>query len=176
MGSFASGVLGLARARSGRAGEAVSLLREAVTTLEHGGSKGIVGASMLTSLTEALLLAGRLDEARSVAEQALARTRELEHRIFEPWALRHLGEIAARRDPPDVDAADAAYRQALALAESFGMRPLAAHCHLGLGTLYRRAGRTKQAQEPLATATAMYCEMGMDSWLAQAEAEARTPA
>jgi class 3 adenylate cyclase/tetratricopeptide (TPR) repeat protein len=176
MGSFASGVLGLARARSGRAGEAVSLLREAVTTLEHGGSKGIVGASMLTSLTEALLLAGRLDEARSVAEQALARTRELEHRIFEPWALRHLGEIAARRDPPDVDAADAAYRQALALAESFGMRPLAAHCHLGLGTLYRRAGRTKQAQEPLATATAMYREMGMDSWLAQAEAEARTPA
>ena len=29
------------------------------------------------------------------------------------------------------------YRQALALAEEVGMRPLQAHCHRGLGTLYR---------------------------------------
>jgi tetratricopeptide (TPR) repeat protein len=131
---------------------------------------------MLTWLSEALLLSGRLDEAHAVAEQVLARTRELKHHIFEPWALRLLGEIAAHRDPPDVAAADAAYRQALALAESFGMRPVAAHCHLGLGTLYRRAGRTQEAQEHLATATTMYREMGMTFWLEQTETASRTPA
>jgi tetratricopeptide (TPR) repeat protein len=147
-----------------------------VTTLERAGSKGIVGALMLTWLSEALLLSGRLDEARSVAEQALARTRELKHRVFEPWAFRLLGEIAAPGDPPDVVAADAAYRQALALAESFGMRPLVAHCHLGLGTLYQRADQKPQAQEHLVTATTMYREMRMDFWLEQAEAAARTPA
>jgi class 3 adenylate cyclase/tetratricopeptide (TPR) repeat protein len=176
LGSFVSGVLGLARARLGRAAEAVLLLREALTSTERLGSKGIVGALMLTWLSEALLLSGRLDEARSVAEQALARTREFKHRVFEPWALRLLGEIAAHHDPPDVDAADAAYRQALALAESFEMRPLVAHCHLGLGTLYRRTGQNQQAREHLTTATKMYREMRMDSWLERAETESRTPA
>jgi hypothetical protein len=51
------------------------------------------------------------------------------------------------------------------------MRPLAAHCHLGLGKLYRRTGQREQAQEHLATATAMYREMGMTYWLEQAEVE-----
>jgi hypothetical protein len=51
------------------------------------------------------------------------------------------------------------------------MRPLVAHCRLGLGKLYRRVGHREQAQEHLATATTMYREMGMTYWLEQAEAE-----
>jgi hypothetical protein len=51
--------------------------------------------------------------------------------------------------------------------------PLVAHCHLGLGKLYRRTGQREQAQEHLTTATAMYREMGMTYWLEQAEAEIR---
>jgi hypothetical protein len=39
-----------------------------------------------------------------------------------------------------------------------------AHCHLGLGRLYRRTGERDQAQEHLTTATAMYGEMGMTYW------------
>ena len=53
------------------------------------------------------------------------------------------------------------------------MRPLIAHCHLGLGKLYRRTGKPEQAQEHLRTATAMYREMDMRFWLEQAEAEMR---
>ena len=48
---------------------------------------------------------------------------------------------------------------------------LVAHCHLGLGKLYRRTGECEQAQEHLTTATTMYREMGMTYWLEQAEAE-----
>jgi hypothetical protein len=62
-------------------------------------------------------------------------------------------------------------RQALALAEELGLRPLVAHCHLGLGKLYRRTDKREQAQEHLATATSMYREMGMTYWLEKAEAE-----
>ena len=51
------------------------------------------------------------------------------------------------------------------------MRPLIAHCHLGLGKLYRRTGRRDQAQEHLTIAATMYHEMGMRFWLAKAEAE-----
>jgi hypothetical protein len=53
---------------------------------------------------------------------------------------------------------------------SLGMRPLVAHCHLGLGKLYRRMGDREQASEHLTTATAMYREMDMRFWLEQAEA------
>jgi len=59
----------------------------------------------------------------------------------------------------------------LALAEPHGMRPLIAHCHLGLGKLYRRTGKLEQAREHLTTAATMYREMGMTYWLEKAETE-----
>jgi len=49
------------------------------------------------------------------------------------------------------------------------MRPLVAHCHLGVGKLHRRTGKREQAQEHLTTATTMYREMGMTYWLEKAE-------
>ena len=70
-----------------------------------------------------------------------------------------------------IDAAQAHYRQALALAEALGLRPLQAHCHLGLGALYRRAGTRQQAREHLTTAATMFGEMDMRYWREQAEAE-----
>jgi hypothetical protein len=51
------------------------------------------------------------------------------------------------------------------------MRPLAAHCHLGLGTLYRRTGKREQGQE--AFHPTMYRGMGLTYWLEKAEAEMR---
>jgi hypothetical protein len=68
------------------------------------------------------------------------------------------------------------YREALALAEPRGMRPLVAHCHLGLGKLSRRTGKREQAQEHLSTATTMYREMDMRFWLETAEKESELDA
>jgi hypothetical protein len=59
---------------------------------------------------------------------------------------------------------------ALTLAGELGMRPLTAHCHLGLGKLSRRTGKREQAREHLTAATTMYREMDMRFWLEQAEA------
>ena len=50
------------------------------------------------------------------------------------------------------------------------MRPLVAHCHLGLGALARKTGRGEQVQEHLTIATAMYREMEMQFWPEKAEA------
>ncbi len=66
--------------------------------------------------------------------------------------------------------AEAAYRQALALAEELGMRPLHAHCHRGLGTLYATRGQREQAHVDLSTAIELYRVMDMTFWLPQTEA------
>ena len=50
------------------------------------------------------------------------------------------------------------------------MRPLQAHCHLGLGTLYAAIGQREQARTVLYAAIALYRDMDMTFWLPQAEA------
>jgi hypothetical protein len=67
----------------------------------------------------------------------------------------------SRRVPPQVEPAEASYRQALALAEELGMRPLLAHSHLGLGTLYLTIGRLAQAHTELSPAVERYRAMEM---------------
>jgi hypothetical protein len=97
-------------------------------------------ALWVTRLGEAALLASRLEAAHTQAVQALTLARERQERGHQAHALRLLGDIAARHEPADVEPAEDYYRQALALTEEPGMRPLQAHCHLGLGTLYARTG------------------------------------
>jgi hypothetical protein len=50
------------------------------------------------------------------------------------------------------------------------MRPLQAHCHLGLGTLYAKVEQREQARAELYTAIELYRTMEMTFWLPQAEA------
>jgi hypothetical protein len=101
-------------------------------------------------------------------ERALALAREHKERGHEAWALRLLGEIAARHDPPQVGAAEAYYQQAHALADELGMRPLMAHCHHGLGTLYAVTGQQEQARMALSAAIALYQAIDMTFWLSSA--------
>ena len=68
------------------------------------------------------------------------------------------------------DQAEDHYRHALTLAEELGMRPLVAHCHLGLGTLYATIGRRTEARAALTAAVELYRAMEMTFWLPQAEA------
>jgi hypothetical protein len=86
------------------------------------------------------------------------------------YALHLLGEIAMHREPAESVLAEASYRQALALAEELGMRPLQAHCHRGLDTLYTTQGQPEQAHAALSTAVELYRIMEMTFWLLQVEA------
>ena len=130
------------------------------------GLKG-VHSLFLALQGEALVLAGRLDEAKLVCDHALELARNFKERGHHGWALRLCAEIESRGDRPNVAKAEAAYRDAIAVANELGMRPLLARCHLDLGRLYRRAGKP-QALATLATARALLEEMGMALWLKDA--------
>jgi hypothetical protein len=58
-----------------------------------------------------------------------------------------------------------------ASADGAGMRPLVAHCHLGLSKRYSRIGEAREAQEHLTTATTMYRRGGMTYWLERTTTE-----
>jgi tetratricopeptide (TPR) repeat protein len=161
--------LGAAYTLSGRIANAVPLLTQAMKQA-IAMERVDLEASCGLSLGEAQLLAGRLEEAHALAERALAHAREHQERGNQAYALRLLGDIAARREPSERDQAEAHYRQALVLAEELGMRPLQAHCHMGLGTLYAKIGEREQARAELSTAIKMYRAMDMTFWLPQAEA------
>jgi class 3 adenylate cyclase/tetratricopeptide (TPR) repeat protein len=162
--------LGYTLTQRGSLGEALPLLERAVERAAASAELG--GHSLrLCRLGEAYLQAGRAGEASGCAAQALALARRQSERGHEAWARRLLGEIAAHADPLQMDEAESHYNAALARADELGMRPLAAHCHLGLGSLYRKVGRNEQAQVELASAAEMYRAMEMTYWLARAEGE-----
>ena len=160
-----------ALAQVGAMSEALDRLREGEDLLQRQAERGIVHhlGWAYCSLGHACLLLGRLDEARRLADQAV------ESSLRQPGSAAHarhlLGEIATHPDQFDAEGGEAHYRRALELAEPRRMRPLVAHCHLGLGKLYRSTGKREQAHEHLAPAMAMYRDMDMRFWLEQAEQE-----
>jgi tetratricopeptide (TPR) repeat protein len=167
---LAASILGAAYAIAERIAEALPLLEQMLERVATG-NRMFFHDLVLTELSEALLLVGRVDEASALASRLLDLSRTHTGRGYQAHAYRLLGEVARHRDPPDAEGAERQYCQALALAEELGMRPLQAHCHLGLGILYARAGRQRQqAHAALSAAIDLYRAMEMTFWLPQAEA------
>jgi tetratricopeptide (TPR) repeat protein len=162
--------LGHGMALAGRPDEGASLIEGAVARLAERGQQ-VMLPGIIADLSETRLLGGHVAEALARAEEALAVARKQNARGVEAMALRLCGEARLAQKSPDAPRAEADFRAALTNAEALGMRPLVAHCHLGLGKLYRRIGNHEQAHEHLTAATTMYRQMDMRFWLEQAEAE-----
>ena len=125
---------------------------------------------MTVQLGTGYLLAGRLEDALPLAQRALARPAPTGNGATRRTPCGSWGTSTPSASPPMSRQAETHYQEALVLADELGMRPLQAHCHRGLGTLYAQAGRPEQARTALSTAIALYRDMGMTFWLPQAEA------
>jgi DNA-binding NtrC family response regulator/tetratricopeptide (TPR) repeat protein len=161
--------LGYAYALQGRLAEGRALLEEGISVSIRIGGVGN-HARWVAWLSEVCRLAGHGEEAWQHASQALDLAQRLKARGDEALALHQLGAVHAYAGPLDVAQAEAHYQQALALAKELGMRPLVAHCHLALGTLYAKIGQREQARAELSAAIDLYRAMDMTFWLPQAEA------
>ncbi|MGI9301266.1 MAG: ATP-binding protein [Gammaproteobacteria bacterium] len=168
---FIMGFLGHAYALSDRVTEGTTLLEEALADYESMGL-GLCRSLVGVQLGEAQLLANRVGDALATTEQALELARKRRERGHEAHALRVLGEITAHPDSDNIVTARRHYRAALKFAETLGMRPLAAHCHAGLGRLARREGKRQEANKHTAKSVEMYRDMGMSFWQERANAMA----
>jgi tetratricopeptide (TPR) repeat protein len=156
-----AGLLGHAYALSGRITEALTLLQEA-RALD-------TSVIYLPAICEAYLLIDHATDASDLAQQALAYSHARRRYGTQAQVLWLLGKIAMQHDLSRLNEATTYYQQALTLAEPHGMRPLQAHCHLGLGTLYATTGQRQQAHAALSAAMALYCAMDMTFWVPQVE-------
>jgi uncharacterized protein HemY len=122
-------------------------------------------------LAHGYLLVGKLEEANSVANQVLESSLTQGYRGHAARSLYVLAESLLHADDSGRVKAEDHYAHAMALANELRMRPLVAHCHVGLGKLYRRTDDHEKAKKHLARAVAMMREMEMGLWLQKAEAE-----
>jgi len=160
--------LGLSYALAGDVTAGLAMVEEAMEqAVARGRPRGL--ALMLTWLSETYLLANRPEDARQHAAQAFDLAHQHQQRGTQAWAQWLLGESQARRMSSEGTLADAHYLQALAMAEELNMRPLAAHCHRSLGTLYAHTQQTERAQSELTAAAKLYEAMHMTFWLSATE-------
>jgi DNA-binding NtrC family response regulator/tetratricopeptide (TPR) repeat protein len=124
---WAAALRGYALGLSGRVDEGGALLERA---LERAlALPFLFGHSQWVAwLAHVHLLAGRVDAARRVADEALRLSRQRGTRGYEAWALWVLGEAEARGGASSASAAETFTLQARALAETLGMRPLVERC------------------------------------------------
>jgi tetratricopeptide (TPR) repeat protein len=165
-----TGCLGYAYTLAGRPEEGIPGLEVALEVWDRRGTMGCVSL-WVGMLAGAYLGAGRLVEAEQTALRAIEMARAHQERGFEADALCQLGAVVAASEPLDAARAERLLWDALAIAEELGMRPRQAHCHLGLGKLYRRTGRAHEARSELNVAIDLYLSMEMQHWLPEAEAE-----
>ena len=159
--------LGYTYTLAGRVGEALRLLKR---VRQMSPLATPLSSLVDVWLADAFLCAGRLEDARVLAGRALAFSGNRKERGNQAWTLQLLGEIAAHSLSSEVKPAQDHYGQALALAHGHGMRPLLAHCRLGLGLLYSCTGSVGQAQDTLAEAITLFWAIDMTFRLRRAEA------
>jgi tetratricopeptide (TPR) repeat protein len=170
---MAASFLGAAYLQSGRRSEALALLENAVAQATAMRVM-VYHALSVVCLGQTYRLEGRLSDAKAQAERAIRLSQAQKAYGNEAWAYHLLGETLAKDAETGTEPAETAFQQALSRARACGMRPLQAHCHLGLAMLYGHCHHDQpehrsRAQAELAMAVALYRALDMPSWLSFAD-------
>ncbi|MGI9407867.1 MAG: hypothetical protein ACR2O4_15940, partial [Hyphomicrobiaceae bacterium] len=160
---FIMGFLGHAYALSGRVEDGVELLRKAEAAYEAMGL-GLFRSLIGMQLGEALLLGNETNNALSVTNQALALARKRGETGHQAYCTRLLADIASHPEQGGSQAALEQYKKALKSAKKLGMRPLEAHCHLGIGNVHKTLGDRKEVEKHADIAATIARDLGMKFW------------
>ncbi|WP_374689104.1 AAA family ATPase [Promineifilum sp.] len=126
---------------------AAERLRQAISAYVAAGTRSAL-AWYLGLLAEAHGRAGDADEGLARLDDALEAAGS--GQVYRPELGRIRGDLLLRRGgPEDVALAEAAYREAVAAAESYGSRMQALRAAVGLGRLLHACGRPDEARETI---------------------------
>ena len=169
-----SSLLGLTCMLLGRADEGLRLLGDGVLLTEELGVKAYL-ALWTANLGEGLLVAGQVERARTMAQRALDLAVAHKERGHQAWALRLLGDIAARGVPGEAGAADKAaayYAQSLVPRGRAGHAPpRRAQPPRDWDACTARRAIATRAEEHLATSSTMLSQLDMRFWFKRAAEE-----
>jgi tetratricopeptide (TPR) repeat protein len=152
--------LGIAYALTGRPAEAISLHEEAIRLQEEAGAL-VNRGHWWTNLGEALLRAGRTEEARRAGQEGLKFAQAHAEQAQEASSRWVLGEVAACETPPARTEAETQLREAARLAEALGLKPLLGRCWMSQGLLAREAGDEAAGKALLEKAATLFGSLGM---------------
>jgi tetratricopeptide (TPR) repeat protein len=152
----------------GHPDHALPVLEEAIR-LQKASLSMVPSSYPLTALAEAFRLKGDTKKAIEKAEEALSIFRQKGELGFAAWAHYYMAKIKSEERSEQMEQAFHSYLQAREQAKQLGMRPLLAHCHMGLGQLYLKRGQREEARPELTAAIELYRSMDMSFWLPQAE-------
>jgi class 3 adenylate cyclase/tetratricopeptide (TPR) repeat protein len=166
--SFTAGNLGHTQSLLGHPDHALPIVAESVSPQKVSFSI-VPPAYPLTALAEAYRLKGETKRALEKAEEALRIFRQNGEQGFGAWALYYMAKIQFDGGLEQIQQTMQSYRQAIEQATDLGMRPLLAHCHMGLGEVYAKKGFSEEARSELVAAIELYRSMDMGFWLPKAE-------
>src|SRR5262249_43475685 len=137
--------LGLARAKRGRAGEGVALMRQGIAGFLEGGFRTNLPI-WIGQLAEAQACAGAVGDALATVEQALPTNPDV--LVWRPENLRLRGEL--RLTQRQTDLAETDFREAIMLARRIGAKASELGATVSLARLLAQQGRRDEARTMLA--------------------------
>jgi class 3 adenylate cyclase/tetratricopeptide (TPR) repeat protein len=162
--------LGYAHVLAGDVLAGLPLLEQTVEKAAASG-RSYEQAAFSSWLSEAYLRLNRTDDAIASATHAYELASASKQKAKQAHSLRMLGAAHASANRDHLDRAAGYYAEACALAGQLGMRPLQAHCQLGLGQVRRHQGRSEDARRHVLEAISTYSALGMQHWLRAATSE-----
>jgi len=142
---FTRPLLGWARARLGRAGEGVVLIRQGLTGLAEAGFGGSI-PDHLTRQAEAQALDGKIEDALITIEEALQANPE--QLVYRPNVLTCRGELRLKQGHTELAEAD--FRDAIALAHRMQAKTWELRTTTSLARLLDDQGKRDEARTMLA--------------------------
>ena len=122
------------------------------------------------ALAEVEALAGDVDRAIAILDEALATSERTGHRAFEAELHRVRGEMLLRRESANPAPAEEALRSAIAVAKQQGTRSFELRAALSLAKLYQSTGRPIETHAILAPALEGFAPTAEMPEIAEAQA------
>jgi DNA-binding CsgD family transcriptional regulator len=169
LAAAATAALGMSELSAGRPGEAASVLTPAMEEATVLGIQEPQAMPFTRDLVDALIEAGRLDEAEPVIEQLEANGRRPDRLWSRATGARGRGLLLAARGQSDE--ALEAFDQALAAFDRLpALRYDRARTLLVLGRLQRRRNERRTARRSLEEAALLFDQVGAAQWARNARA------